>query len=263
MANVPLLSNMKAQIYVPAPTAFESSTSLSYNRSATTAGNALPGMLNKLVDMASGSTNPWVKMVASTIKGIKDDAMDAQEAISKLVGGGFGYGQTIPLDLNDLTFVGTGSYRSFDIRLYLPCLSVEDSKRAGDLIRAFEALCLPTALGVGGIFSTRYYHPPLWIFGVGPVDSMKFDPDWTGYPQLSVLQAVKVRKTAVDANSIAAFYQQSSFKPVAYTLSLLFRELEPAIRVTSVGGDLGTTITNRSGAIIGTGTNIAAKVTNQ
>ena len=263
LANVPGLSNLKAQIYVPAPTAYESLTSLQYNRSVTTAGNALPGLLNKLADMAKTSTNPFIKAVVDGVSQIADDAEQTANLLGTIAGGGFGYGQDIPLDLNDLQFVGAGSYRSYDIRLYLPCLSVEDSMKAGKIIRSFEALALPTALSVGGIFATRYFHPPLWVFGIGPVDSMKFDPDWTGYPQLCVLQSIKVRKTAVDANSVSAFYDNASFKPVAYSISLLFRELEPAIRVVGLGDQVGTTITNRSGAIIGTGTNIAAKVTGQ
>lgn len=263
LANVPSLSNLKAQIYVPAPTTFESMTSLQYNRSQTTAGNALPGVLNFLADKAKQSTNPFIKAVVDGISQIADDADQASKLIGTLAGGGFGYGQDIPLDLNDLQFIGAGSYRSFDIRLYLPCLSLEDSVSAGKIIRTFEALALPTAISVGGVFATKYFHPPLWVFGIGPVDSMKFDPDWTGYPQLSILQSIKVRKTAVDANSISAFYQNASFKPVAYSISLLFRELEPAVRITALGDDVGTTITNRSGVIIGTGTNIAAKVTGQ
>jgi len=265
--NIPGLSNMKAQIYLPAPVAFESSTSLQYNRSQTSAPNALPGILNGLSNMAANSTNPWIKSIVGAVKQIRDDADQAERFASQLVGGRFGYGQEIPADMNDLQFIGNGSYRTYDIRLYLPCLSVEDSMKAGKIIRTFEALCLPTMVSLGGVFSTKYFHPPVWTFGIGPSDSMKFDPDWTGYPQMSVLQAVKVRKTAVDASSIAAFYSNSLFKPVAYTVSLLFRELEPAVRVTSLPSidgsltEVGTTITNRSGAIIGTGTNIAAKVT--
>jgi hypothetical protein len=261
LASVPGLSNLKAQIYVPAPTALESLTSLQYNRSATTAGNAFPGIVNKLWDMAKSSNNSFIKTVVDGIQQIADDANQTADLIGALAGGGFGYGQDIPLDLNDLTFVGTGSYRSFDVRLYLPCLSVSDSMKAGKIIRSFEALALPTALSAGGVFTTRYFHPPLWTFGIGPVDSMKFDPDWTGYPQLCILQSIKVRKTALDANSVSAHYESSMFKPVAYSISLLFRELEPAIRVTALAEETGTTITNRSGAIITTGTNIAAKIT--
>jgi hypothetical protein len=263
LANVPTLSNLKAQIYVPAPTAFESLTSLQYNRSQTSAGNALPGVLNFLANKAKQSTNPFIKAVVDGVSQIVDDADQASKLLGTIAGGGFGYGQDIPLDLNDLQFIGAGSYRSFDIRLYLPCLSIQDSENAGKIIRTFESLALPTAFSAGGIFATKYFHPPLWVFGIGPVDSMKFDPDWTGYPQLSILQSIKVRKTAVDANSISAFYQNASFKPVAYSISLLFRELEPAVRVVGLGEEVGTTITNRSGVIIGTGTNIAAKVTGQ
>jgi hypothetical protein len=263
IANVPGLSNLKAQIYVPAPTAFESLTSLQYNRSSTTAANALPGILNKLWDLAKSSSNPFIKTVVDGLKQISDDANQTSDLLGTIAGGAFGYGQDIPLDMNDLTFIGTGSYRSFDIRLYLPCLSVSDSVKAGKIIRSFEALALPTAFSIGGVFSTRYFHPPLWTFGIGPVDSMKFDPDWTGYPQLCILQSIKVRKTALDANSVSAHYESAEFKPVAYSISLLFRELEPAIRVVGLGEEVGTTITNRSGAIISTGTNIAAKVTGQ
>lgn len=261
LASVPGLSNLKAQIYVPAPTAFECLTSLQYNRSATTAANAFPGVVNKLWDMAKSSSNPFIKSVVDGLGQIADDAKQTADLLGAIAGGGFGYGQDIPLDLNDLTFVGTGSYRSFDIRLYLPCLSVADSMKAGKIIRSFEALALPTALSAGSVFATKYFHPPLWTFGVGPVDSMKFDPDWTGFPQLCILQSIKVRKTALDANSVSAHYQGSMFKPVAYSISLLFRELEPAIRVSSLGQETGTAITNRSGALISTGTNIGAKVT--
>jgi hypothetical protein len=113
LANVPGLSNLKAQIYVPAPTAYESLTSLQYNRSVTTAGNALPGLLNKLADMAKTSTNPFIKAVVDGVSQIADDAEQTAKLLGTIAGGGFGYGQDIPLDLNDLQFVGAGSYRSY------------------------------------------------------------------------------------------------------------------------------------------------------
>jgi hypothetical protein len=73
----------------------------------------------------------------------------------------------------------------------------------------------------------------------------------------------KIRKQALDTNTIAAHINKKSsdktqFKPVAYSLTLQFRELESAVRVIALAtvandqpvfSETSLDITNRSGVI--------------
>ena len=49
-----------------------------------------------------------------------------------------GYNQIIQSDFTDQVYKPGGQVRSYEISLYMPCLSVEDSRKAGEIIRAFE-----------------------------------------------------------------------------------------------------------------------------
>jgi hypothetical protein len=236
--HIPSLTNLKAKIMVPAPANFETSTSLKYTNQPSAASDLLPPMYG------AGTTVNWGAWAYGEVGQMADaltDALTAQQ---------FGYNRTLSsADANDLTYEGSGSVRNYEIRLYLPCLSTEDSESAGEIVRSFEALCLPSAIGIGNISALRYFHPPLWIFGIGPADSLDLDPDWSGSMQVSVLTQTKVRKQALDTNTLAAFSNKGKFKPVAYSLTLLFRELEPAFRAVSPVAESGITILNRSGVI--------------
>jgi hypothetical protein len=248
LVSIPAMTNLKSLICVPAPAQFVSTTQHTYKPEEKIYEDDIVSMgvsatkgLMTAADIAL-MFNP--KYLVARI------AMEtAKYAANKGLELG-GYNQIIQSDFTDQVYKPGGQVRSYEISLYMPCLSVEDSRKAGEIIRAFEALSLPTALSLLDAKSTFFYHPPLWIFGIGPLDAYKFDPDWSGYPQISVLKAVKSKKIAIDANSLSALSDGLGvFKPIAYTLTLIFQELEPAVRVTGAGTELSTLITNRSGVI--------------
>lgn len=235
--NIPTMTNLKAKIMVPAPANFETSTNLKYSPHPTAASSLFPEGI--VVDLA----NIPAEISGAIVAGSRN--------ISDIGSREFGFSRPVieSRDVNDLTYEGSGSVRNYEIRLYLPCLNVQDSQAAGEIVRAFEALCLPTAVGFGSSSALRYYHPPLWLFGIGPADNLSLDADWSGSTQVSVLAQIKVRKQALDTNTVSAFSDGNKFKPVAYSLTLLFRELEPAFRAIAVGGQSGIGILNRSGVI--------------
>lgn len=242
--NLPTMSNLKAKIMVPAPANFETSTNLKYAPHPTAASSLNPDYYT------FGLSNVGPEILGG-LAGIGRDYVDYFGPNQ------FGYSREIESrDVNDLTYEGSGSVRNYEIRLYLPCLNVEDSKAAGEIVRAFEALCLPTAVGFGSESALRYYHPPLWLFGVGPADNLSLDADWSGSTQISVLVQMKVRKQALDTNTVSAFSDGNVFKPVAYSVTLLFRELEPAFRAIAIGQS-GIGILNRSGVILTGGADIS------
>lgn len=245
--NIPGLTNLKATILVPAPPNFEASTNLPYSAEPTVATELLPGMFGAGTAIASRLSGT-LDTITRKVKNITDFFMSASSFGSELNVKG--------QDTKDLTFNGTGSYRNYDIRLYLPCLTVSDSLAAANVIKTFEALCLPTATSTLSLSGTRYFHPPLWIFGVGPADSLQMDPDWGGYPQLSALTQIRTRKQALDTNNLAAHASGGTFKPIAYSVTLLFREIEPAFRLTSAARATSTAITNRSGVMVSGGQNL-------
>jgi len=245
--NIPGLTKLKATILVPAPPNFEASTNLPYTAEPTPASSLLPGILGDAT-AASAKLSDLLTKTARKFKAVVDFFKSTNSFGSELDFKG--------QDVRDLVFNGTGSYRNFDIRLYMPCLSVADSEAAGAIIRTFEALCLPTATSLGSLATTKYFHPPLWIFGIGPADSLQMDPDWGGYPQLSALTQIRVRKQALDTNNLAAHSSGGTFKPIAYSVTLLFKEIEPAFRLTSSLRSTSTLVTNRSGVLVTAGQNL-------
>lgn len=240
---------LKAQIVVPAPINYESTTSHIYQNNQTSATTILPpAMGNYLGDTIKNI--PLLGMLPQ-LQGIVSNVMDT---VNSFAGEWTGLASDIPADNNDAVYTPSGPSRVFEIKLFMPCLSEADSTRAGSIIRAFEAYSLPTLQSVLSPTNTTFFHPPLWIFGIGDING-KMDADWSGQPLLSALMTVKSRRVAFDANSLAAV--GSIFKPVGYSVALVFKEIEPAVRLTSplgLGGN-GTTITNRSGAIIRGGVN--------
>lgn len=262
---IPGLVKEKAQIMVPAPPNFNTSTAHNYTAQATVATNILPPMLGAI---AQGVYQFLPADVVNYLGDVYAGIRQLQDNIDAGMGQVTGFLSDIPNEVQDSTFTPSGPSRSFEIRMNLPCLTERDSKAAGLIVRAFEALSLPTARSLFTTTTTKYFHPPLWIFGIGPADSFKFDPDWTGSPQLSVLKSVSHKQTAYETNSLAALGYGGLLKPVSYTVTLLFQELEPAFRRTSglgavSNGDTSTglDIINRSGVLVTTGSSIVPKVT--
>jgi len=244
---------LKANIQVPAPTNFVTTTSHNYRSLRNPSlkdieDTVLGGLIKKGFDLIP--------------QGGKDLAFDAYKYAEQIgirvneLGSRAGFGSEFDFSdpdqingfMGDTTYIPSGASRNYEIRLNMPCLDVSDSKAAGAIVKAFEALSLPTMLSLFSSTRTKYYHPPLWVFGIGPANSMAIDTDWSGYPQLSVLRTVSTRKTALDTNSLSAHGQGGQFKPVAYTTTLIFTELEPAFRQVNIGS-VGTGILSRSSAI--------------
>ena len=241
--SVPMLTSLKAAIMVPAPTNFEASTNPKYSLGTPNNFSVFPTAYGK-----GAMGNIFAKVL-----GVGAEAVI--KTFNRLGPGQFGYnGEIDKKDTNDLIFKGGGPSRQYEIRLYLPCLNYADSVAAGTIARSFEALSLPTSSGI--LYDVSMYHPPLWIFGIGSADSIQIDQDWSGSPQISVLTQVKVRKQALETNALSAHTLNLSFKPVAYSLTLIFREIEPAVRQINATGETGIEITNRSGASLSLGVNI-------
>ncbi len=259
-ANVLGLSNEKAQILVPAPVNFQSSTAHNYGNEKTSANFIFPNFYGDLLDKGFDKLPNDVKEI---LLGIKSTFTQVDQLINSMTGDVTGFNSQIAQDHSDTMYIGSGASRTFEVRLNLPCLTERDSKAAGSLIRAFEALSLPTGRSLFSLTTTKFFHPPLWVFGIGPADSLKFDPDWTGYPQISVLRTVAHKKTAFETNSLAAIGYNGLLKPVAYSLTLVFQELEPAFRITNPFGGTSTQITNRSGILFTTGTTVPARIIGQ
>lgn len=257
--SIPGLNRLKASILVPAPPQYKASTALPYTAEVLTPGQSIyESLYNTFVP----------DTVKQGIESVGDLIQDATLGVMKLggaLGGAAGFNQNIQTDIKELTFRGgNGTYRSFDIRLYMPCLSVTDSLTASEIVKSFEALSLPTLLSAFTLNTTHFFHPPLWIFGIGPLSSLKFDREWSGYPQLCVLTNVDVRKTAFETESLSAISDGSGqFKPVAYSVSLGFRELEPSVRQTNPFGQTSNAIVSRSAAIVTTGTNVISSITSE
>lgn len=229
--NIPTLSKLLANIVVPAQISFISTTAIPYGKKATDATMSTPSYFG-LGDIKT-AFDDFLGYYGSMVQGGGESV--AQE---------MGFGGALPEpDMYDLAFVGGGSYRSFNLSLNLPCFTEQDSEVASQIADAFEAFCLPTGTSWGNLTNTKFFNPPLWTFGVSKtLSSVKFDKSWTGQPQLSVLQTVKIKRVPLESSSLVAV--GSNLKPMVYGISLAFSELEPSLRVP-----LQNTITSRSGLI--------------
>ena len=245
--SIPGLSNMKASISVPAPANFTSTTAHTYKSEPVVPTILPPAVSNAIAALTPDKVKTTIDIAIDKIK----KAVEVASTANTLSG----FNQMVEADFSDLVYKSGGQVRQYDVQLYMPCMTVGDSKKAGEIIRTFEALSLPTVIAAPGFSAaTFFFHPPLWVFGVGPLDDHRFDPDWSGFPQLCVLRTVKNKKIAIETNSLSAISNYSGeFKPIAYTLTLVFQELEPAIRITNPLGELSTKISNRSGAMVSTG----------
>jgi hypothetical protein len=137
----------------------------------------------------------------------------------------FGLGINIDMDMSDTKFVGVNK-RVFTFKLVLPARTEEDAQAASDIAVAFEALSFPTAR-LDSI-SKQVDHPPMWSFGMGPIDDLQNDRAWSGQPQLSLLDKVTVNKSAFQDSY--AISNGGKLKPLAQSINLSFIELEPAMR---------------------------------
>lgn len=249
--SIPAMTNIKSQIFIPAPSLFTSTTQHSYKAEPSDIG--LIGILP--------SSGYFTKNFTEQITWLKKQRIRLKTAASVIRGG---YGQDIPMDVTDMVYQPGGQVRSYEIQAYLPCLTIEDSKKAGDIIKSFEALSLPTMIGLGISSLSIMFHPPLWMIGIGPPDTLQVDPHWSGAPQLSVLRTVKSKRVALETNTLAAIGGQTpgAYKPIAYTLTLLFQELEPAVRITNPGAETSSFIGSRSIGMVSTGSSAIAKASN-
>lgn len=236
----------KAQIWVPAQPNFQTNTNHKYIVAEGSAPTLFPPAAQTLIDRIPTNLLP--------IERVNKALGNLEKGLGRLSG----FNSNIETDLKDAVYKSEGPTRNYEIRLTLPCLTVADSLAAASVIEAFESLSLPTARSLFAGILTRYFHPPLWMFGIGPAEDYKMDKSWSGNPQVCVLKTVTHKKTAFDTNSLAGLGSANAIKPVSYTLSLVFQELEPAFRFTTPGSATSTTITNRSGVLISTGSGIAS-----
>lgn len=150
-----------------------------------------------------------------------------------------GIGAKIDMDMSDTKFRGTNK-RIYGFKIILAARSTEDSNAASEICEIFESFSLPQARS--GLFSRFVCHPPLWLFGIGPGQNANIDRQWSGQPQLSVLDQITVSKSGFqDSYGIADEYGE--IKPLAQTINMTFVELEPALRSSFIQS---STIVNRS-----------------
>lgn len=243
------IGRVKANIYVPVPSKLVTQTAMRYKQESNE--DVMRGVEQEFAE-------DWL---ATKISRLSVAGMGGLTRIFPRIGGiaalaatrlPRALSQTIDTDYTE-TILQSGSKRSFTISLYMPCLNYEDSVEAARITRAFEALSLPTLLGAGisalaGV--QLHFHPPMWFFGIGELNptQVNSDIDWTSQPQASVLTNVAVSRTAIDATSFTAL--DYNIKPVAYSVTLNFQEIETAFRRTAPTQGTSFEIANRSGALL-------------
>lgn len=245
--------NVKAYISVPVPSKMVTQTAMRYKQDE-----------NELYSKAAAQTK-LEEVIKTRTKGLlltAADFLNTPEWLKTVLGDAANrtarsFSQLIETDFTE-TILQSGSKRSFVISLYLPCLNVEDSKKAAEISRAFEALALPTMMKVGvpgsiGLGAQLHFHPPMWFFNIGPLGGAG-DVDWTSQPQASVLTNVAVTKTAIDTTSFTAL--DLTIKPIAYSITLNFQEIETAFRETSPTSGTGFEIKSRSAMLFGAGADL-------
>jgi hypothetical protein len=250
IANTAGASGVKARILVPYPTKFTTQTAMRYkneeNENIMPAGNKAIDKTAKAIDdaLTAASGGVGVGAVAGSV---------TKEIFNLIKGLGTATNLSSQIDSDFTeTILQSGSKRSFQVQLYLPCLNTEDSIAAAKIATAFESLALPTTFGenlaVSGFANKLgvqlFFHPPMWFLGVTTLGSIKNLNVWSSQPQASVLTNVAVNRSAIDSPALNAL---NDGNPFAYSITLNFQEIEAAVRVPG-GKDKETsfTIANRS-----------------
>ena len=238
--------NVKAVIAVPMPSKLTTQTAMRYKQEENpNVKAALNESTAAGIDKLSKLGNAKLLKVA----GISDAKSIAAGAVGAAFGAAMQFSQMIDSDFHE-TILQSGSKRSFQVQLYMPCLNADDSIAAAEIISAFEALALPTTFGetIAGTNAgfQFFFHPPMWFISAGALDDIKSDRSWTSQPQASVFTHVAALRKAIDASSFTAL--DGNIKPVAYSVTLNFVEIEAAVRTQSAGSGTSFTIKNRSGA---------------
>lgn len=251
-ANSGGIGNVKAYIAVPFPSKFTTQTAMRYKQEEN------PGVVG-------GDTEALLAMISDQAKQLNKrltDTFSQNELAATLGAGAFrlakvagSFGSLIESDYTE-TILQSGSKRTFQIQLYLPCLNTADSNAAANITRAFEALALPSYIGANALATgiDLFFHPPMWFISAGSLNSISNDFRWTSQPQASVLTNVAVNRVAIDAPSLAAL---NTGAPFAYTVTLNFQEIETAVRPVGKG----FTILNRSSAGLSNTASVASLVT--
>lgn len=240
-------SKEKAQIFLPAPVNFQTNTAHTY-----TGTDIMPTLIPEFITKMANNL-PVVGQLMQLGSGVIDTFLrGVEEAFAKVEGFQSGLNVSASI-IKDNYYSSQGPSRSYEIKFNLPCLTVEDSKKAAQIVSAFEALSLPTSRGILSVEASKIFHPPMWVFGIGPLTQRKYDTSWSGMPQLSVLRSVSHKKTAVETNALAALGLPGDLKPVCYSLSLSFVELEPSFRATTPSNPTSFNIINRSTVLTTTG----------
>lgn len=240
-------SKEKAQIFLPAPVNFQTNTSHSYT-AKDLYSTAFPEFVSRVLEgvpAAEGAQKVLDFFEKKILSGF-EAGLGIVEGFQSALPGSGGI-------LKDNAYSSEGPSRSYEIKFNLPCLTVDDSMKAAEIVSAFEALSLPTSRGLLSVTTSKVYHPPMWVFGIGPLTQRTYDTSWSGMPQLSLLRSVSHKKTALETNALAALGLGANLKPVCYSLSLSFVELEPAFRATRPGSSTSFNIINRSTVLTTTG----------
>jgi hypothetical protein len=251
--NLAGVSGVKARILVPYPTKFTTQTAMRYkneeNENIIPQGNIYAEMSTKALQDAATAAGAGSGPVATGIN-------IATELLKLLKGAGLASTISTQLDSDFTeTILQSGSKRSFQVQLYLPCLNSQDSLAAAKIAAAFESLALPSVAGanvnIGGTTPQKvgiqlFFHPPMWFLGVTTLGSIKNLGAWSSQPQASVLTNVAINRSAIDSPALNAL---NDGNPFAYSITLNFQEIEAAVRIGGGSGkETSFVITNRSGA---------------
>lgn len=228
-------------IMVPAPKELVNTTDALYNTAIVDdKGEKLAANATKADprDSLLGGMLSAAETAASSVIGFNPlELFDLGTNVAEFVG----VGAKIDMDMSDTKFIGVAK-RSYNIKLLFVSRTPEDSSMASEICEIFEAFSLPQARIAP--FSKFVCHPPLWKFGVGPGNGPNIDPDWSGQPQLSLLDQITVNRSGAQ-DSFGIANQRGDIKPLVITANMKFVELEPALRSSL---PQSSTIVNRSTA---------------
>lgn len=133
-----------------------------------------------------------------------------------------------PMDLRDATYRGH-SLRTHRYSWTLIPRNREDGAEIAEIAKAFQTLSYPE-LSEDSQYS-RIIHPPIWdiaVWNLGWVFEGTNADEWSLSPQKCVLESAKVETAGVAAGGV---YVVDGGYPAATRISLVFKELEAAVKV--------------------------------
>lgn len=217
------MSNLIADIRVPAPKQIQANTKIKYLDDS----NVVQGLINSGSQVGNFVTDTLLSTILPSPFDLLGVASSIGGKIRDITTG------RRDLDARDTLF-DSAEKRAYNLTFTLISTNKEEARQVATIVNMFHALSLPQraatfSLNVGALYAHKAFPPPLWRFGIGLGLGANLDISWLGQTTFSVLQNVATN-TAAAGSPYMVDDPEMGAKPMMTSFSLMFIDYEPVYR---------------------------------